>query len=294
MKRKISSIFYCSPHLLTLFLHKETAVHVITIRDSMFMLITYIGRYVRLIWVTRVTKVVRKVATNYTYYMNPEYKSAWRVGGRYECNFWDAGVRYTDFCNTTKRNLSSSPFDEEYTQIFKFDWNVVDIELGYNLPFNSERYILRPFVGAKFAWVKESYRDEQEGYYSKQDFDGDGLYLGVESRYLFCRKNVCCNDLELSFLFWGSYGILDSTSDTHEESITGNDVYDKKKECLFISTVEVFAGLDLAIHCSDCFTPHLLIGYESHTMIGWREMDSTNDCATLGLGGLVVRFGLDF
>ncbi len=232
-----------------------------------------------------------------THYLNPNYSSGWRIGGRYNCNSWDAGARYTDYSNTKKIKVIRLPIEEEleeeHIQAFKFDWNVVDIELGYTLSFDCDKYSLRPFAGAKLAWIKDAYDDDYNDNFSKQDFDGYGLYLGAEGRYLFCSTNVCCNDLEMSLLFRGSYGILDSTSKTKSVDREGEG-NSRKSECLFISTIEVFAGFDVAIKCSDCFTPHILIGYESHTMLGWREMDSSNDRATLGLGGLVARFSADF
>jgi len=90
----------------------------------------------------------------------------------------------------------------------------------------------------------------------------------------------------------GSYGILESTSKTKTVSDFSETI--REGECLFVSTVEVFAGVAFAYSCSECFTPELLLGYEANTLIGWREMDSSNDRATLGLGGLVARLRLDF
>jgi len=64
-------------------------------------------------------------------------------------------------------------------------------------------------------------------------------------------------------------------------------------ECLFLSGIEVFAGLDIGYECG-CFNPHLMIGYEANTLPGWREADSDANLAGLGVGGLVLRFAVDF
>jgi len=93
--------------------------------------------------------------TNHTEYLNPCYDSGWRIGGAYRCGPSDIGVRYTDYSNTSKKVLTNPPFSQAGTAVFKFDYHVVDIEVGYTLPFDCDRYFFRPFSGAKSAWVNE-------------------------------------------------------------------------------------------------------------------------------------------
>lgn len=208
-------------------------------------------------------------------YINPDYDSGFRLGGRayYEC--LDLGIRYTYYYNSKSKKGGK----------YWIDYDVVDIELGYTLCWDCKDLSIRPFLGAKLAWIDEKYDEPKSSEDDKIDFKGYGLYIGSEGHLALC--NVC--DQTLSLVARGCLGILDGRFKVDRKHAS-----DFKKDCLYIPYLEAFAGLEFGL-CSYCdVDADLMIGYEVQQWGDFREFDTRDDLESLGLGGLVVHLNLSF
>lgn len=194
----------------------------------------------------------------------PHYNSGFRVGGALHCDCWDFGARYTWF------ETSASEYNLHH-------WHRLDLETGYSWRLDCADVSFRPFAGAILVWADETFDGDD------LDYRGYGLYVGSEAEWHLV--NYC--DTDVALVTRGAFGILDGRFKLEEN--------DNAKECIFNSYLEVFAGLKLTMgDLCGCYSPELLIGYEVQHFGSWRETGSTNDVASLGFGGLVVRAGLSF
>jgi hypothetical protein len=217
-------------------------------------------------------------------YLCPGYHSGFRVGGIAEFNCFDVGVRYTSF------NGSASKDFFEYTAKFKFDYDVVDIEVGHAFKLDCADVAIRPFVGAKLAWVDQSF-DTFSNNRVKQDFKGYGLLLGFDSKWNVYEWNRCNTCMPISLVVRGSVSILRAERTEH----TGGEVEFRRHEsCHYTPIFEGFAGLNLDYQ-SDCYGLfNVLVGYEVQSWQGLHRFDDNDETVSIGLGGLVVRLGYSF
>ena len=211
-------------------------------------------------------------------FLEPGYDAGWRIGAvaHYQC--WDFGLRYTSFCTSDSR--SGNHYD--------FDFRNFDVEVGYTCHLDCINGHLRPFAGAKFVWVDEELDIDDEE--DKLDYRGYGLYLGLEGRYQLCEFCACDKEIPVAFVARASTGILHSKFD-HRAKFH-ND------ECLYVAAHELYAGLDFAFNdMCGCWNTYMQIGYEVQKFGEWRYNEDDGDdlsIASLGFGGLVVRFGACF
>lgn len=225
----------------------------------------------------------------------PDYNSGFRVGGAVSCDCWDAGIRYTWFHFNDKKNFLgetvTAGVDGTYHSHYDFDLNRVDIELGYNWRLDCCDVNFRPFAGAILLWVDDkftAYAPTTQLFDDKVDYKGYGLYLGTEAEWMI--TNMC--DTDVSLVTRGAIGILDGR---FKVRFGETEEGDHSHDCIFNPYLEAFAGLKFAMgDICGCYSPELMIGYEVQSYGSWREFDSFDDLASLGLGGLVVRAGLSF
>ena len=231
-----------------------------------------------------------------TLYVNPGFDSGWRVGGRVQRCAWDLGVRYTSYDSTKENHEGPPAFQPAALFSYEIDFDVVDIEVGYNLHLDCNQAHLRPFVGAKLAWIDEIFiRKDTDTDTDKAFFKGYGLYAGLEGNFLLHQAQVCNNCIPISLVGRGSVAILDSTS--HQENIflagSTETTSLRTEQCIFISVLEVFAGIDIGGTTCYCVTPHFLVGYEAQIW-GNKRFDDADELVWIGLGGLVVRLSLEY
>ncbi|NGX43301.1 MAG: hypothetical protein K940chlam7_01596 [Chlamydiae bacterium] len=203
-----------------------------------------------------------------TEYLDPDYDVGYRLGARLHCNKGDLGIRYTSFESDDKSGDAK----------LGLDYDVVDIEARYALDFDCNKFILRPFMGVKLAWIDEVV-DNDDNDKGHQDFEGYGIYLGTEANYLICNN--------LSLIGRGSFGILYSKFAVSKSDENRHD------ERLYTPVLDGFIGFNYDFCEVYCTTPSVQIGYEVQHW-GWREYSSDSDIANLGLGGLTFRVNLDF
>lgn len=221
------------------------------------------------------------------HYVNPDYDHAFRVGGGISCDCWDLQIRYTSFETSDHLTHNGS------TRTYDIDMDVVDIEIGYRMGFECADINLRPFIGAKLAWIDELWFGPSNSPHHSTEYDGYGLYLGAEGKWLVCCYEMCDSCIPISLVFRGSAAILDGEFD-YSASI--NDP--RENECLFSGVFELFVGLEFAycdMGCMECIdSVALTVGYEAQVWSGWREIDSEDDIGSLGFAGAVVRFAVNF
>lgn len=218
-------------------------------------------------------------------YFNPDYDCGYRLGAVARYNNWDLGVRYTSYWTDDKKSKGSSGDAK-----FDFDYDVVDIELGYSCCLDCANATIRPFAGAKLAWIDDDFdKSDKDGSDTKIDFRGYGLYLGASGRWDLCSFDVCDRSIPIALVGRASTGILDAEFDQDVEDGGG----DRKEECLFVPVHDAYLALDLTF-CDLCgIDANLQLGYEVQYW-GWREYNDDEDITHLGLGGLVLRFGASF
>lgn len=242
-------------------------------------------------------------------YINPDHESGWRIGLNRACGCWDFGVRYTSYYDSGKVKKSRKhhgDYMEEYTARdasddvaqggnggkktkYSIDVDMLDVELGYPSALNCGCCgTIRPFVGAQWAWIDEKGKifDYFKG---KLKFKGRGLYLGADAEWNVCNYDFCGCVVPITLVTRASTGILDS-----EFTVKGRDCDDRKKECLYVTHHELFAGLAFRFCDVGCGDLDVVIGYETQTFNNWREFDSNDDLAALGFGGMTLRLAMDF
>ena len=145
----------------------------------------------------------------------------------------------------------------------------------------------------KIAWIDDDFdkSDVLFGSDSKIDFEGYGLYIGTSARWELCSYSACDRDIPIALIARASTGLLRSE---FEQDVEGGESGDKGCECLYVPVHELYVGLDMSFcdlcGCGDAF---FQIGYETQYW-GWREYNDDEDITHLGLGGMVLRFGLGF
>jgi len=232
-----------------------------------------------------------------TYYVNPGYDSGWRVGGRLQrCN-WDLGARYTSYDSKTKVHETTPRVSTDTDFTYSVDYDVADIELGYSIQLCCDQALIRPFLGAKLAWIDEAYIYSTSDRTETDDkrFEGYGLYAGLEGEFQIYQLNMCQQCIPMSLIGRGSLAALDS----HQKEISTEDGGEfnsqriREEQCIIVPVLEVFAGLNFGgVQCG-CVTPSVLIGYEAQ-LWGNRRFDDNDEIAFLGFSGLVARLSLDY
>jgi len=206
----------------------------------------------------------------------PDWDWGYRIGGNAKWKDWDLGLRWTSFDTSTK----------EHHHHYKLDFDVLDIELGYTWHASCAKLAFRPFIGAKLAWTKEKLHK-----HGKCEFEGQGLTLGTEARWDLCGFNACDRMIPMSLLTRASFSVLDGKFDTKSSN----------HECIYVPVYEAFVGLNFGFCDLFCdMDANFAIGYEVQHWGSWREFGGrkddhrNDDIASLGLGGLVLRFGASF
>lgn len=224
--------------------------------------------------------------------IDTSYEWGWRIGGVYERDNWDFGMRYTAYSSKTTEEFFLNNEDiDGLNSTFHLKYRVFDAELGYNCCL-CEGFELRPFAGGKFASIFVDYhRLNYEDQEPVMDYDGRGLYLGFSSRWDLCHFDSCGYNIPLALVSRLSTGIM------HSDFLQAGDFDDldgdRYKECLFTPVHEVYLGLELGFDGLCDSEGFFQIGYEAQYW-GWREYDDSDDITHLGMGGMVMRFGARF
>lgn len=221
--------------------------------------------------------------------LDPGYDWGWRLGGNFHKNNWDLGFRYTGYSSKTNEDFNPGHSDDQ--TFFNFNYRVFDLELGRSCCV-CDGLVLKPFAGGKFAIINTAGKRLQfDDHQFLMQHEGNGLYLGLASRWELCRFNSCGYDVPLAFVSRLSTAVLHS-----DFTIGGDDTGfegDFDKQCLFTPVHEVYLGLELGFDGLCDSEGFFQIGYEAQYW-GWRDYDSADDITHLGLGGMVLRFGTRF
>ncbi len=210
-------------------------------------------------------------------YVNPDYDFGWRIGATLYCDCWDFGIRYTSY----DQSESKKDVDKDKVK-YDIDYDVVDLEFGYKCCFNCKDVNFRPYLGVKLAWIDEVFRDGggEGNDKGSHDMDAYGLYLGMEGRWAFCDN--------YAFVVRGSFGIMDAEIDNDDEESK------RKHEDIYVNYDNIFVGLDVSLCDRFCYDSNFLIGWEMENWKSVKRFEDSDAIANLGLGGLVVRFALNF
>lgn len=216
-------------------------------------------------------------------YIDPKYQWGFRLGGVAHWKNWDFGTRWTSYTNRSSKYVSETEYD------FHLRYSVLDFELGYTCCMDCGPFAFRPFVGAKLAWIKDKF-DENEGEYSsKIKDDAVGLYIGSSARWQLCNYSMCDKDIPIALVARASGGVMhsDFSAKIHGEG------YDFDEHCIYNMYYDVYLALDFS-YCGYCGTDMFFqIGYEAQSWDWVRYYDADED-VKFGLGGLVLRFGAEF
>lgn len=234
------------------------------------------------------------------YHFGPGYGYGWRVGGALISDCWDIGARYTGFTDDNRENLVGVTIPDTYIA-YDIDWHVVDIELASRMPFCCDKGLLRPFVGAKLAWLEENRELLLVGadlFRDRLEYDAYGIYTGLEAKYQFWSTDWCGSCIPFSLVGRGSIGILHAQVD---ESIYVGDleIGDRHQGCFYPIVLEAFVGVEIGGSDIGCVSPYLRVGYETQTwqVLGFATgATETNleQLSQLGFGGLTLRLGVGF
>lgn len=214
-------------------------------------------------------------------YLEPEYNWGYRLGGIAHWRNWDLGLRWTSY----KNDSSHDGFG------FDLHYHVLDLELGYNCCMDCGPFAFRPFVGGKFAWIKDTFSDNDD-FTSRIKNDAQGLYIGSSARWQLCNYQMCDKNIPIALVARASGGVMHSE---FSQDIRGGEVdEDIGAHCIYNLYYDVYLALDFS-YCGFCGTDLFFqIGYEAQSW-DWVEYDSRgDDNVKFGLGGLVLRFGAEF
>lgn len=229
-----------------------------------------------------------------------DYNWGWRIGGSAYWNSWDFGFRYTSLDASTKKTIQTVAELIVHLE-HEVDYQVFDLEVGRSCCI-CEGILFRPFLGARFAEVKQRFSGaevkqrfsgSEEGSiesfrFVQQKFTGEGLYIGFDNRWQICSFNVCDRSIPVALVSRVSTGVLDGDFKFTESK--GEYEY---KDCQFVPVHELYAGLEFRM-CDLCGVEGFMqLGYEAQYW-GWKNIDDPEDAAHLGLGGMVLRFGARF
>lgn len=216
-------------------------------------------------------------------YINPDYDSGFRLGGRIGIGCWDVDLRLTHF--GTEDGLYIN-----HHRNYDIDADIVDLTIGYTFWLDSIDANFRLFAGGKLTWITEGLvGNSSSSDWEREDFDGKGLLMGVESKWLICCQELCDAQLPISFVFRGAASILDGEFEVNDDS------NNRDPECLWVPVFELFAGLQFDYCMDGCPDGiSLTVGYEAQYWASWRELGTDDDVGSLGFGGAVVRLAVHF
>lgn len=212
------------------------------------------------------------------HYDQPDHDVGYRIGAQFKCDCKDVGVRYTSYDNSDAYDSSNR---------YGVEFESVDVEFGYSFCVPCVDATLRPFIGAKFAWIDEVFVDSGDVFTS--NVDGIGLYLGSDFRWPFYEACYCDTTYPISLLTRVSWAVLDA--EVHQKD-TSNGPWDK--HCLYVNVIEAFVGVELGLTLCDCWALDLMLGYEVQNWMGLRRMRDGDDLSSLGFSGLTFRVGSRF
>jgi len=220
-------------------------------------------------------------------YLSPEFSWGYRLGGAASWRNWDLGFRWTSLNNKTS---SEYAYLRHERAKFHFNYRVLDVELGYTCCMDCGPFSFRPFVGGKFAWIKDHFDKESGGEAnSRIKNKSEGLYIGSSAKWELCKYTTCDRTIPISLVARASAGVLRSKFTQEVEDGNG----DIDKEHIYMPYNDVYVGLDFAF-CDMCgWDAFFQVGYEAQHF-GWRQYNHREHTTDLGLGGLVLRFGADF
>lgn len=219
-------------------------------------------------------------------YINPKYQWGYRLGGVAHWRNWDFGTRWTSYTNDSSKKVNGDDYD------FHLRYSVLDFELGYNCCMDCGPFAFRPFVGAKLAWIKDRFNENDGQYIAKVKDDAVGLYIGSSARWQLCNYSMCDRNIPIALVARASGGVMHSEFSSKYPG-PSNEEPDHKKHCIYNLYYDVALALDFS-YCGFCGTDLFFqIGYEAQS---WDSVEyySWDDDTKLGLGGLVLRFGAEF
>ena len=208
-------------------------------------------------------------------YLNPSYEPGFRIGAFAHCDCWDAGLRYTWL----------STDDQFSTLRYRHDYNILDLEFGVTLPFDCCDFSLRPYAGARFAWIDEKINVSSSQY--DLEYWGGGLYTGFEWKYHVTDFDSCGCCYPVYLVGHADIGVLDG----HFEAKT---TAARDQECVCVVTTNLFAGAEVAFEDVMCGDAFLQIGYEFQNYSNWRRHNDAHNLASFAVSGLVIRGGYSF
>ncbi len=160
-----------------------------------------------------------------------DWKPGVRLGIGYHLPYdgWDVFARWTWYqgraddsvhaTSTRAVGMIWSPYSESATNIanaahgrWKLNYNVIDFELGRHY-FVSRALSVRPFIGARGAWIDQAYRVRYDGtqvfpatptslsFHGDNDYNAGGLRAGFNLGWHISRKWSVYGDLSGSILF---------------------------------------------------------------------------------------------
>ena len=209
--------------------------------------------------------------SNEVFYNNPNYDSGWRVGGRIQKCRWDLSARYTSYNTTKNVSPSEGNFVDNTRVHYDTDWDIVDIEAGYNLDCDCDWAHLRPFAGAKLAWIDNEFEISAPPSLDRTNihFKGYGLYTGLEGRFLLFNARICNQCIPIHLFGRGSIAVLDST---FNQTNLLSDGSTKRSGIFTTSAFHPCSGsLCRTRHRRNnyfCLKPHILVGYQVEKLVG--------------------------
>ena len=204
--------------------------------------------------------------------------------------------------------LGDAPTYGSASADWKLRFNVLDVELGRNF-WISKRLTLRPFIGMKFSWNRETYNISAANVGSAPvtstlDIDfklkqlGVGLRAGIDSAYYFSNHFSLFGDFALTGL-WNS--IKSSRTNTFQAS-SATDAFTNLNVKYHPNPVTAVLEMDLGLRFETIFSKGrymyvLQAGWENQVWFDQGQFISTNAFATpgnLSLQGLTIKTGFYF
>lgn len=223
-------------------------------------------------------------------YLHPDFDWGYRIGAIAKWKNWDLGLRWTSYETETTAHYAYIPFNHAK---FHFDYNVLDVEMGYNCCMECGPFTFRPLVGGKFAWIEDKFDKHSGGEArTKIHYRGYGLYIGMSGKWELCNYSSCDWDIPISLVARATGGVIHSKFRQHVD-LVDIDHGGTESECIYTPYGDVYVGLDFRF-CDMCgWNSFFQVGYEAQAW-GWREYNHREDITYLGLGGLVLRIGTEF
>lgn len=239
------------------------------------------------------------VQNDFISYFSPEYSSGFRTGVEVERCQWNGEARYTYF-NSNDIQKKRGTNDFLYTLQYHLNYQIVDLNFGYDWCFSCPQLKIKPYVGAKFAWLKETTDLVQSVTSKTKKYDSCayGPSLGINGNWQLCHWFF-----PISLIARGEIALLSIRSKFSEPFLVTSDPVNNPLErrdpaYYFTSLQTLYIGLGFGLCPLSCLKGELAIGYEIqnwtslYTYVGVGHEQGQLD--SLGVGGLDVRFSIQF